>query len=245
MASESGTAMAANRDEVICENLPLVRQVAQRFHVGPGSPIEMSDLVQLGLIGLIDATEKFDASKGTSFQSYARFRIKGSILDGLRHLDFVPRSVRRKRRELQAATQRVEQRLGGAASQEEIAEAMDLEPGELQALLGQVQSACLSSVEDMTERGCEAELTHALEDGIGAGPHDALEREELRSVLREAIEALPEKERMVLSLYYFEELTMRETGEVLGVTESRVSQLHAKAVGRLRCRLGTALAHAH
>ena len=107
------------RDDIISENMPLVRQVAQRFHVGPSSPVEMSDLMQLGVIGIIDACEKFDDKKGTSFQSYARFRIRGAILDGLRHIDFLPRSVRRKRRELMAATQRVEQQQGAAASSED------------------------------------------------------------------------------------------------------------------------------
>jgi RNA polymerase sigma factor for flagellar operon FliA len=225
------------RDEIIRENMPLVRQVAQRFHVGPTSPVDMSDLMQYGVIGLIDACEKFDESKGASFQSYARFRIRGSILDGLRHLDFLPRSVRRKRRELFAAQQRVEQAQQGAASSEEIAEEMDLEPSELQALLESVRGASLASVEDMTERGGEAELADAMGAGLAEGPDGRLERSEVKALLMDALEALPEKERLALSLYYYEELTMREVGEVLGVTESRVSQLHAKALLRLKSRL--------
>ena len=231
-----------SRDEVIRENLPLVRQVAQRFHVGPSSPVEMADLLQYGVIGLIDACEKFDDSKGTSFQSYARFRIRGSILDGLRHLDFLPRSIRRKRRELFAATQRVEQQQQGAASSEDIADEMNLEASELQALLESVRGATLSSVEDMTERGCESELAEAMGAGAAQGPGDDLEALELKGILVEAIGGLPEKERLVLSLYYYDELTMREVGDVLGVTESRVSQLHSKAVGRLKCRLGAQMA---
>ena len=233
------------REELICDNLRLVRQVAQRFHVGQNSPIELGDLMQFGVMGLIDACEKFDESKGTSFQSYARFRIKGSILDGLRHLDFVPRSVRRKRRELMAATQRVEQARGGAASEEDIAAEMDLEPEELHELIGRVRAASLTSVEEIQERGGEAELSQALEEfGASLGPGEIAEREELREILSDAIAELPEKERMVLSLYYYDELTMREVGDVLGVTESRVSQLHAKALGRLRCRLGEPMAAA-
>lgn len=229
---------AQDRDRVIVENLRLVRQVAQRFHVGPNSPIELADLMQFGVMGLIDACEKFDESKGTSFQSYARFRIKGSILDGLRHLDFVPRSVRRKRRELLAATQRVEQASGAQATEEAIAEEMDLDPEELQELLGRVRATSLTSVEEMTERGGEAELSEALQENGGElGPSEHAEREELRAVIAGALDALPEKERMVLSLYYYDELTMREVGDVLGVTESRVSQLHAKALHRLRTRL--------
>ena len=225
------------RDEIIRENLPLVRQVAQRFHVGPSSPVEMRDLLQYGVIGLIDACEKFDETKGTSFQSYARFRIRGSILDGLRHLDFLPRSVRRKRRELFAATQRVEQHQQQAASSEDIAQEMDIDPAELRALLESVRGATLSSVEDMTDRGCEAELAEAMGASSQEGPDARLEQAEVRALLMDALDTLPEKERLALSLYYYEELTMREVGEVLGVTESRVSQLHAKALGRLRCRL--------
>lgn len=231
----SGTTMC--RDEIIQENLPLVRQVAQRFHVGPSSPVEMRDLLQYGVIGLIDACEKYDETKGTSFQSYARFRIRGSILDGLRHLDFLPRSVRRKRRELFAATQRVEQQRQGAASEEDIALEMDLDAAELQALLESIRGATLASVEDMTDRGCEAELAEAMGSGSTEGPEAQLERAEVKVLLMGALESLPEKERLVLSLYYYEELTMREVGEVLGVTESRVSQLHAKALTRLKCRL--------
>lgn len=234
---ETTTQIEGTRDEVICRNLPLVRQVAHRFHVGPGAAVDMSDLVQFGVIGLIDATEKFDASKGISFQSYARFRIKGSILDGLRHLDFVPRSVRRQRRELNAAQQRVEQRLGGAASEEEIAEDMAMEPDELRSLLERVQAISMASVEDLTDRGCEGELNRVMGDGDGDGPADDLEKSELALQLKDAISQLPEKESLVLSLYYFEDLTMREVGDVLGVTESRVSQLHSKAVRRLRGRL--------
>ena len=225
------------RDDIIRENMPLVRQVAQRFHVGPSSPVEMSDLMQLGVIGLIDACEKFDDSKGTTFQSYARFRIRGAILDGLRHLDFLPRSVRRKRRELMAATQRVEQQSGAAARAEDIAEELDIDQDELAALMESVRGATMASVEEMTERGCEVELAEAMGATVELGPEGELERTETQSVVAEAIEALPQKERLVLSLYYFEELTMREVGEVLGVTESRVSQLHSKALERLKVRL--------
>jgi RNA polymerase sigma factor for flagellar operon FliA len=229
--------MQALRDQVIRENLGLVRQVAQRFHVGPSSPVDMADLLQYGVLGLIDACEKFDESKGTSFQSYARFRIRGSILDGLRHLDFLPRSVRRKRRELAAATQRVEQQHGAAASLEDIAEEMDASADEIQEILATMRGATLASVEEITERGGEAELAEAMGAALAEGPEDTLDRSEVKALIVRAIEGLPEKERMVLSLYYYEDLTMREVGEVLGVTESRVSQLHAKALGRLRCRL--------
>lgn len=229
--------LTERRDDIIRENLPLVRQVAQRFHVGSSSPVEMSDLIQLGVIGLIDACEKFDDAKGTTFQSYARFRIRGAILDGLRHLDFLPRSVRRKRRELMAATQRVEQQQGGAASAEDIAEELDIDQDELAALMESVRGATLASVEEMTERGCEVELAEAMGASVELSPEADLEREETRSLVAEAIEALPQKERLVLSLYYFEELTMREVGEVLGVTESRVSQLHSKALERLKLKM--------
>ena len=234
--------LSERRDDIIRENMPLVRQVAQRFHVGPSSPVEMSDLMQLGVIGLIDACEKFDDSKGTTFQSYARFRIRGAILDGLRHLDFLPRSVRRKRRELLAATQRVEQQSGAAAKAEDIADELDIDQDELAALMESVRGATLASVEEMTERGCEVELAEAMGATIELGPEGELERTETKTLVAEAIESLPQKERLVLSLYYFEELTMREVGEVLGVTESRVSQLHSKALERLKVRLESPVA---
>jgi RNA polymerase sigma factor for flagellar operon FliA len=226
------------RNALICEHLPLVRQVAQRFYVGSSSPIEMNDLVQYGVIGLIDATEKFDAARGTSFHSYARFRIKGSILDGLRHIDFVPRSVRRKRRELLAATQRVEQVTGGAAKDRDIAKELGIDAEELRQLRETVQGISMSSVEEMTDRGCEVELTDAIcRNGNETSPEADAEQLEMKGILAGAIDELPEKERLVLSLYYFDNCTMREVGDVLGVTESRVSQLHAKAVKRLQCRL--------
>ena len=224
---------APNDTNVVVE----ARAVTKRFHVGPSSPVDMSDLMQYGVLGLIDACEKFDETKGASFQSYARFRIRGSILDGLRHLDFLPRSIRRKRRELFAATQRVEQAQQGAASSEDIAEEMDLDPAELQVLLESVRGASLSSVEEMTDRGCEAELADAMGAGLAEGPDASLARAEIKVLLMDALDSLPEKERLALSLYYYEELTMREVGEVLGVTESRVSQLHAKALLRLKSRL--------
>jgi RNA polymerase sigma factor for flagellar operon FliA len=235
-----------NNDQIIEENLPLVKQVAQRFYVGPSSPVEMNDLMQYGVMGLIDACEKFDATKGASFQSYARFRIKGSILDGLRHIDFLPRSVRRKRRELVAATQRVEQVRGCAATDEEIAQEMQISPTELRELQEHAQGAILSSVEEMTERGCEAELAEAMDRGADSlGPEERAQASELKAILAEAIDALPEKERQALSLYYYESCTMREVGDILGVTESRVSQLHAKAVRRLKCRLQEPFGVAH
>jgi RNA polymerase sigma factor for flagellar operon FliA len=238
MATAARQRATKRQHAVVAENLGLVKQVARQFHVGPGSPVDMSDLIQYGILGLIDASEKFDASKGTSFQSYARFRIRGSILDGLRHLDFLPRSVRRKRRELLAATQRVEQAVGGAASEEAIADEMDLEPEELHALMERIRGASLSSVEEMEERGAEAELSEAMQGHAPAdGPAQDLERAEVRALVMAALDELPEKERTVLALYYYEELTMREVGDVLGVTESRVSQLHAKALTRLRSRL--------
>jgi RNA polymerase sigma factor for flagellar operon FliA len=238
------TELTERRDDIIRENMPLVRQVAQRFHVGPSSPVEMNDLIQLGVIGLIDACEKFDDAKGSTFQSYARFRIRGAILDGLRHLDFLPRSVRRKRRELLAATQRVEQQQGGAASAEDICEEMDIDQDELAALMESVRGASLASVEEMTDRGCEVELAEAMGSSAELGPEGELERTETQGMVAEAIGGLPEKERLVLSLYYFDELTMREVGEVLGVTESRVSQLHSKALERLKVRLGATSAAA-
>ncbi|MEM7243703.1 MAG: FliA/WhiG family RNA polymerase sigma factor [Acidobacteriota bacterium] len=227
---------AQDQDQLITEHLPLVRQVAQRFQVGSGAPVDFGDLVQLGVLGLIDATKKFDADNGTPFASYARFRIKGAILDGLRQLDLVPRSVRRQRRRLLEATRELEQRSGGSTSEDELAAILELDHEELAQLKQSMHAGHCSSLEELCEKGADAEINEVVSDP-DAGPDEQVVRQQLRKVLRQAIDGLPERERTVLALYYYEGLTMREIGEVLDVTESRVSQLHSKAMVRLRCRL--------
>lgn len=225
--------MNAQQEALVTDCIPLVRRVA--LHVASRLPsrVELSDLTQAGFVGLLDAARKFDAAKGVRFWTYAELRIRGSILDSLRGLDWLPRSVRRRRRELDAATARLEASLGRTPSEEELAKELALTPGRLRKVVHEVRLAEAS-----------AELVEGL-DGIDVfvrdprakDPHDLLERRELVELLARGVEGLAERERLVITLYYHEELTMREIGEVLGVNESRVSQIHSDAVRNLRARL--------
>ena len=225
--------MNARQKALVTDCLPLVRRVA--LHVASRLPsrVELSDLTQAGSLGLLDAARKFDAGKGVRFWTYAELRIRGSILDSLRGLDWLPRSVRRRRRELDAAAVRLEARLGRTPSEDEMARELALTVGRFRKMVDDVRLAEAS-----------AELVEGL-DGVdvfvrdpkASNPHDLLERRELVDLLARGIEGLSERERIVITLYYHEELTMREIGEVVGVNESRVSQIHSKAVQTLRERL--------
>jgi RNA polymerase sigma factor for flagellar operon FliA len=193
----------------------------------------MSDLTQAGVLGLLDAAEKFDQAKGVRFRTYAELRIRGAILDSLRSLDWVPRSLRRQRRELQRAESRLEAKLGRRPTEEELASEMELSVADLDATRERVRRVELASF------GAESfDRVAALTiDPLSPDPHELLERHEIENLLARAIERLPARERLVLTLYYHEELTMKEVGGILGVNESRVSQIHSKAVSRLRLRL--------
>jgi RNA polymerase sigma factor for flagellar operon FliA len=193
----------------------------------------MSDLTQAGVIGLLDAAEKFDRAKGVRFRTYAELRIRGAILDSLRSLDWVPRSLRRQRRELQRAESRLEATLGRKPSDEELASVMELSLDELGAARERVRRAEIASF------GTESfdRVVALTVDPLSPNPHEVLERREIEALLAHAIERLSARERLVLTLYYHEELTMKEVGGILGVNESRVSQIHSKAVAKLRLRL--------
>ena len=193
----------------------------------------MSDLTQAGVLGLLDAAKKFDRAKGVRFRTYAELRIRGAILDSLRGLDWVPRSLRRQRRELHGAESRLESKLGRRPTDEELATSMGLSLPELGAARDRVRRAEVASF-----RTESFDRVVALTIDPGApDPHELLERSEIESLLARAIEKLTARERLVLTLYYYEELTMKEVGAVLGVNESRVSQIHSKAVSKLRLRL--------
>ena len=225
--------MSSHRDALVRDCVPLVRRVALHVASRLPSQVELSDLTQAGFLGLLDAAQKFDADIGVRFWTYAELRIKGSILDSLRALDWVPRSVRRRRREIDAASRRLESCLGRAPSEDELAKELALTTERFRSMVDDVRCAEVS-----------AELVEGL-DGVDVfvrdpkakDPHDLLERQELVALLARGIEGLSERERLVITLYYHEELTMKEVGQVLGVNESRVSQIHSKAVHRLRIRL--------
>ena len=181
----------------------------------------------MGCLGLLDAASRYDGARGVRFSTYAELRIRGSILDGLRELDWVPRSVRRRRRELDAASARLEARLGRSPNETELAAELDLAVSDL----GRIEPTA-----EMVE--ATDELDNLVRDPNAIDPLEALARRELFRILVEAIETLTKNERLVMTLYYYDELTMKAVGEVLGVNESRVSQIHKKAVRRLRKRLG-------
>ena len=225
------------RDRLLLEHLPTVRYLARRIHERLPQHVELDDLVSAGVVGLIDAFNKFDHTKKVQFKSYAQFRIRGAILDSLRILDWSPRELRRKGRAVQDAIQALTQTLHRTPSEQEIAKEMNLGINDYQILLGDLKGLEIGSLNlEHTEDSGEEELAYVA----GAPEDDPLFRclqGEMRQCLIDAIEALPEKERMVLTLYYYEELTMKEIGLTLGVVESRVSQIHSSAVLRLRTTL--------
>lgn len=234
-----GYVEAFNRESLIEEHISLVKYVASRFSAKLPPSIELDDLVGAGMLGLIDAAEKFDPSRLIRFRTYAERRIRGAILDHLRSLDWAPRSLRRKAREVQTAQNSLQQDRGRCVEASEIAEFLSMDLGEFQSLVGEINSMQMASLHACVDRENEgvADALHALPDSPELSPFAIYERRELRQRLADAVDRLPEKERLVISLYYVEELTMKEIGSIIGVNESRVSQIHSKAVGRLRSSL--------
>jgi RNA polymerase sigma factor for flagellar operon FliA len=228
-----------HRDQLIVHYSPLVKYVAGRVATGLPQSVDQADLVSYGIFGLIDAIEKFDLERGFKFETYAIARIKGNILDELRSIDWVPRSVRAKARALEKAFSTLEGKLHRTPTDAELAQELDLTEEQLQTTLGQISFTGLVALDEMLsggERGDSATLGDTLPDG-GAGPVAAYEVEEMRHILADAINRLPEREKTVLTLYYYEGLTLAEIGSILGVTESRICQIHTKAVIQLRARI--------
>ena len=232
---------ATLKEQIVLEHAPLIRYIVNRIAVRLPSHIDLDDLHNTGVIGLMDAIEKYDPEKNCKFKTYAEFRIKGAILDQLRSLDWVPRSVRQKGRKLERAYGEVEQRLGRSASEEEVADSLGLQIEKFHELLNQVRGVSLVNLEELRGTGADGERTGSyadiVEDVHSENPFSAFRQTETRQVIAETIGGLPEKERLVLTLYYYEDLNMKEIGSILGITESRVCQIHTKAVGRLRSKL--------
>lgn len=230
----------AEREQMLLEHLPTVRFIARKIHTRLPQHVELDDLVSAGMVGLLDAFDKFDHSKQVQFKSYAQFRVRGAILDSLRSLDWSPRELRRKGRAIEEAIQTLSQNLKRVPQEQEIAAAMGLGLNEYQVLLGELKGLEIGSLHvERTEDGGDEEIAYVA----GAPEEDPLFlclKGEMKQLLADAIEDLPERERLVLTLYYFEELTMKEIGLTLGVVESRVSQIHSSAVVRLRSALGAA-----
>jgi RNA polymerase sigma factor FliA len=229
------------RDRLILSYSPLVKYVAGRMGSGLPAHIEEADLISYGLLGLIGALERFDPGREIKFETYAISRIKGSIIDELRSLDWVPRSVRAKAREIERVCALLENRLQRAPTDEEIADELGIEISEFQHNLTQISNTSLVALDELWaisgSDGDTASLIDTIEDPKGRDPSRLLDLSEMKSRLAAAIDALPPREKVVIALYYYESLTLREIGEVLGVTESRVSQLHTKAILRLKGRL--------
>jgi RNA polymerase sigma factor for flagellar operon FliA len=227
------------RDQLIVHYSPLVKYVAGRVGTGLPQNVDQADLVSYGIFGLIDAIEKFDLDRGFKFETYAIARIKGNILDELRSIDWVPRSVRAKARAIEKAYAKLEGELHRTPTDKELAIELDLTDDQLQTTLGQISFTGLVALDEMLstgDRGDSMTLGDTLPDQ-GMGPVAAYEVEEMRQILADAINRLPEREKTVLSLYYYEGLTLAEIGSILGVTESRVCQIHTKSVIQLRSRL--------
>jgi RNA polymerase sigma factor FliA len=235
------------REQLVVAYSPLVKYVAGRMSSGLPAHVEESDLISYGLIGLINAIERFDPDREIKFETYAIARIKGAIIDELRALDWVPRSVRARARDIERAMAELERKLRRAPTDEEIAAKLGITEEELGASLTEISRSSIAALDELwtvSDGGDSVALIDTIEDTTGPEPQSALAETEMREALGEAIARLPEREKLVVTLYYYEELTLREIGEVLGVTESRVSQLHTKAILRLKARLGGAATRA-
>ena len=227
------------RDKIIIEYAPLVKYIAQKIASRLPSNIELDDLISCGVIGLMDAIEKFDPTRDNKFKTYAEFRIRGAILDELRAQDWVPRSIREKAKLVERTYARLEANLGRPATDEEMCKELKCSKDEFYDLLNKAKSISLLNIDDSASfnRGDKKLMAGILENSKSSNPYVAVSFKDIREKLKEGIKGLPEKQRLVLSLYYYEDLNLKEIGQVLDVTESRVSQLHTQAILRLRSKL--------
>ncbi len=228
------------REHFVNQYAPLVKYVAGKIAIGMPQNVDFDDLVGYGVFGLLDAIEKFDPNKDIKFKTYAVTRIRGAIYDELRSIDWVPRSVRQKAKELERVIGKLENRLGRSATDEEISKELGISIRELHTLILKISGASILSLSDVWYVGDESDkvsVMETIESPKSLNPDIIVEREEIKNIIVQAISELPDKEKKVLILYYYEDLTLKEIGEVLQVTESRISQLHTKAIMRLRSKL--------
>jgi RNA polymerase sigma factor FliA len=231
------------REVALSKYAPLVKYVVDRLMIHLPKSVERDDLVSAAIIGLFDALEKYDASKGTKFETYAIWRIRGAILDELRALDWASRSIRRRARNVEEVSRDLGQKLGRAATEEEVADALNLSPVELSRLLDEVHGTALLSLSKSVSTDDDqdfVQLEDIVDDPTTRDVLEVLESEESREVLLKTIDHLPEQQRLVVALYYYEEMTLKEIGEALHISESRVSQIHTRAVKTLKTRLARA-----
>ena len=225
------------REKLILEYAPLVKLVAGRLSMYLGYNVEYDDLVSYGIFGLIDAIDKFDSMKEVKFETYASLRIRGSILDQIRKMDWIPRTIRQKQKKIDAAMKEIETATGRAATDEEIAQKLEISTDDFADWQSQMKITGVVSLNEFMESGSEIPAEqhnqHRFEE-----PEEVIEKEELREVLGQALELLTEKEKKVILLYYYEDLTLKEISNVLEVSESRVSQLHTRALQKMKVRMG-------
>jgi len=234
-----------NREEVIKRYSPMIKYVANRIAMRLPPHIEVDDLISVGVLGLMDAISKYDSSRGAKFKTYAEFRVRGAILDELRAMDWVPRSIRQKASNVDKVVQTLQAKLSRSPEDEEVAKEMGITLDQFHNTLNETKSIPIFSLEDLgiaKESGEQQSLLDCLAGKADADPQTQIRLIELKEIIAKAIDALPEKERLMVSLYYYEELTMKEIGAVLEITESRVSQIHSKAVYRLRTKLKAIIA---
>ena len=226
----------SSQDEQITKYAPLVKRIAYHMMARLPASVEVDDLIQVGLIGLMDAVSRFDGSQGAQFESYATQRIRGAMLDELREADWLPRHVRQKSRQIETAIHKLEQRNGRAPSEQEISAELGMPIDQYQSMLGDVKCSQLLYYEDFSDEDSASVLERYLVDGA-SDPLAVLEDGGFRDSLIAAIHHLPERERSMMGMYYEQDMNLKEIGAVLGVSESRVCQLHSQAVARLRAQL--------
>lgn len=225
------------KEELIVEYGTLVKYVSGRLSLYLGQYVEFEDLVSYGIFGLIDAIDKFDLNKGVKFETYASLRIRGSILDSIRKLDWVPRTVRQKQKQMDQVYLELENKLGHTPSDDEVADKLKIPVDEVQDFVKKNNIISLISLDEYVEQNYEMNL-NTVKQSTTDEPEYIYEQQELKQSIADAIEKLSEKEKMVITLYYFEELTLKEISAIMNISESRVSQLHTKAVSRLKTKLG-------
>ena len=236
---EVNTLNKEQKDQIIMEYAPVVKTVAQRIAMRLPNNIDLDDLISAGVIGLMDAVDKYDQTRDNKFKTYAEFRIRGAILDELRAQDWLPRSVREKSKVIEKAIKHLENELGVSPTEVQVADKLNLSIADYRTMLNEVKSISLMSLDEITSSvsSDKRSILNLIESNKVDNPLNELSLRDLKNSLVEEIKNLPEKHRLVLSLYYYEELNLKEIGEVLEITESRVSQIHTEAVLRLRSGL--------
>jgi RNA polymerase sigma factor for flagellar operon FliA len=231
---------AASQERLVLQYAPLIKYIATRMALRLPPHISLDDLISSGMIGLLDAIKKFDPQKNINFKTYAEFRIKGAILDELRALDWIPRSIRKKSNQLEKAYVTLQKELGRPAEVEEVAQSMGLSIEEYYHLLDETKGISIMDIDSVRKNLpniAEEELYEILQDESARDPFISVHFAELREILMKALECLPDKGKLLISLYYYEELTMKEIGEIMGYTESRISQMHTQAILHLCTKL--------